>query len=76
MKNEKRIEKVIREQVRKGKKDFIIFPYGKYGKIAEACLRKYNIEPKAVIDTQLSKSESNVRGLEFLRTKKPKTVSF
>lgn len=62
-----KIEKIIKKQIHKGR-DFIIFPYGNYGKMVEKCLKKYAIEPRAIVDTYLSKQDFNIKGIEFLET--------
>lgn len=65
---QKKVKKVIEKLIRSGQRDFIIFPYGKYGKWTEQCLKEQGIKPKAIVDNYLSKENSNIKSIEFLES--------
>lgn len=63
------IKKVIEEQVVKGNKEFIIFPYGEQGYLTKKILNEsYGIQEKYIIDNHLSKFNPEIKNTSFLST--------
>lgn len=66
--NEKFLREQIKEQIDKGNRDFIIFPYGTNGMNVKRCLEEcFSIEPVMIIDKEYSKYSPKIMDFEYLR---------
>lgn len=61
------IRKVIEDQLTKGKREFILFPFGEWGMLTKKILNEvYGIQEKCIIDNHLAKFNSNIKELSCL----------
>ncbi len=60
------LRKKIKQVIDNGHRDFIIFPYGKFGKMAEQCLNEFNIKPTAILDNFLSQENNQIENILYL----------
>lgn len=62
------IKECIENQLDKGKKNFIIFPYGEIGMRLKACLNTaYGIQEKLIIDNNLYLYNEKIKSIEVLK---------
>lgn len=53
--------KMLKKSIKEGNKDFILYPYGKYGNLIHDILRQqFGIEPKYIIDNGLTQYNNNI----------------
>lgn len=65
---EKKIYAGIKALVESGHKEFVIYPYGKYGKIAKDILNKdFHIQEKYIVDAKLSRIDDAIKDIEYLK---------
>lgn len=63
-----RIKSVIEYNIKKGKKDFVIYPFGENGRIAKQILNEeFGVQEKYVVDNILCKSDVNIKSVDYLR---------
>lgn len=64
------IKKALNNYINEGKESFVIFPFGKYGREVKKILNNdFNIQELFVVDNNLSKQDSNIYDIEYLRTR-------
>lgn len=63
-----RIKNVIEHNVKMGKKNFVIYPFGENGKLAKKVLNEeFGIQEKYVVDNILCKSDSSIKSIDYMR---------
>lgn len=61
------IRKAIENQLAKGKREFILFPFGEWGMLTKKILNEvYGIQETCIIDNYLAKFNSNIKELSCL----------
>lgn len=60
-----KIDRIVLEQIKKGKKNFAIYPFGKNGVMTKEILNlKYGVQEALIVDNELCKTNPNVICLE------------
>lgn len=61
-------DKMIRNLILKGKRKFVLFPFGEQGMLIKQILNvKYNIKEEFIVDNSLSKINAEIKGIEYLK---------
>lgn len=65
---ENRIRNIIKYQLEKGKKNFVIYPFGMYGKITKRILNEeFGVQEKYVVDNVLCEIESEIKSVADMK---------
>ena len=65
---ENRIKRAIANWVQRGNKDFVIYPYGKNGKIAKEILNtEFGIQERYIVDNKLAYTQEGIYDVEYLK---------
>lgn len=65
---EDKIRTALRMLIEQGHKDFVIYPYGYFGKMTKKILNEeFDIKEMFIVDNEHSKTDSNIKNMVFLR---------
>lgn len=63
-----RIRKSINELIKKGKKEFVIYPFGKYGKMAKEILNEeFGIKERYIVDNLLAETNKEIYDVNYMK---------
>lgn len=66
--NRKKISSVLAAEIRRGHKNFIIFPYGELGRFTVRILNnKYKLKERLIIDNKLSETNPDIKKIDYLK---------
>lgn len=64
----KEIGKAIKELIKEGKKEFVIYPFGKYGKLAKEILNEeFGIKERYIVDNFLSEVNEEIYDINYMK---------